>query len=75
MGVSFVSYVSNGLGGGFHVESKLIQRAKEKDEAAFEEIIDMYKPTVERFVFQFGIDQANLQKAAVPRLIVASIVL
>lgn len=42
------------------MENELIQRAKEKDEAAFEEIIDMYKPIVERFAFQFGIDRTNL---------------
>jgi len=46
--------------GGFLVEDELIQRAKEKDETAFEEIIDTYKPVVERFAFQFGIDQTNL---------------
>lgn len=42
------------------MESELIQRAKDKDEAAFEEIIDTYKPVVERFAFQFGIDRSNL---------------
>jgi len=42
------------------VNKDIIQRAKEKDEAAFEEIIDTYKPTIERFAFQFGIDESNL---------------
>ncbi|MFA1822513.1 RNA polymerase sigma factor [Virgibacillus oceani] len=42
------------------MEDELIQRAKDKDEAAFEEIIDTYKPIVERFAFQFGINQTNL---------------
>jgi RNA polymerase sigma-70 factor (ECF subfamily) len=48
------------LKGGFHVDEKLIRRAKEKDESAFEEIIDTYKPVVERFAFQFGINHTHL---------------
>ncbi|GAB3803476.1 RNA polymerase sigma factor [Virgibacillus kimchii] len=52
--------MKGGLEGGFHVEKEVILRAKEKDEAAFEQIINTYQPTVERFAFQFGIDQSNL---------------
>ncbi|WP_164216529.1 RNA polymerase sigma factor [Virgibacillus sp. YIM 98842] len=42
------------------MDEKLIRRAKEKDESAFEEIIDTYKPVVERFAFQFGINHTHL---------------
>ncbi|SET33761.1 RNA polymerase, sigma subunit, SigY [Oceanobacillus limi] len=36
-------------------EGQLIQLVKEKDEIAFEMLVDKYKPVVERFAFQFGI--------------------
>ncbi|MFD2045177.1 RNA polymerase sigma factor [Ornithinibacillus salinisoli] len=36
-------------------EGQLIQLVKENDENAFEQLIEKYKPIVERFAFQFGV--------------------
>ncbi|WP_249871162.1 RNA polymerase sigma factor [Oceanobacillus saliphilus] len=41
-------------------EQEIIQRVKLNDEKAFEQLIDHYKPVIERFAYQFGIKQENI---------------
>lgn len=41
-------------------ECEIVNRAKLKDETAFEQLIDTYKPVIERFAYQFGVKQENI---------------
>ena len=41
-------------------ETELVNGAKIKDEDAFEQLIDTYKPVIERFAYQFGVKQENI---------------
>ena len=41
-------------------ETELANGAKIKDEDAFEQLIDTYKPVIERFAYQFGVKQENI---------------
>lgn len=42
-------------------EDEIIKLAKLHNEKAFEQIIDTYKPIIERFAYQFGVEQENIQ--------------
>ena len=35
-------------------EAEIIKLAKRKDEKAFSELVNRYKPAIEKFAFQFG---------------------
>ncbi|OZU88555.1 hypothetical protein CIL03_09635 [Virgibacillus indicus] len=41
-------------------EAEIIELAKSKDEKAFEELVNRYKRTIEKFAFQFGIAEETI---------------